>query len=316
MKAPTKNLGFVITALGAALLALPAHSQTFTGGAGLDINGNYDYNVGGNWTGGAVPNTANGGHAVINNGLTASWYGGGDGGDFIIANGGELEVANGTWQQVVNNNWIQLQGNATLLVDGGTFNQGTAGNTPFNIANTGNVFTITSGAANFNGSLASTGAGVTYNFNGGVTTFTGEIDYNTNNNIFVDGGTVNATLVTAVNNAGNGILTIEAGRLNLSSTFGIYAASATGPVNFTLGSTGTIDFQAVDPTTVAGFLSSGAITYNGAINSTAFNIISDGGAGTLLEAIAAPEPSTYVMFGLGLSVLLFAMRRRAARVRI
>ena len=173
-----------LAVIGAVSLALPAHAQIFTGTI------SNDYGTAGNWSTNTVPNLTTGATALINNGSAVTYN---PGGDFVIDNNSTLEISNGSWTQINSNNWIQLAGNGTILVDGGTFNQGSAGNNPFNISNTGNSFTITSGAANFNGSLASTQSGVTYNFNGGVTTIGGEIDYNNNNNLLFNGGTVNAS---------------------------------------------------------------------------------------------------------------------------
>jgi hypothetical protein len=305
-KSYSKILGLAL--IGAAGLSLPAHAQIFTGSI------SNDYGTAGNWSTNTVPNLTTGATAVINNGDAVTYN---PGGDFVIDNNSTLEVSNGSWTQINTNNWIQLAGNGNILVDGGTFNQGSAGNSPFNISNTGNTFTITSGAANFNTSLASTSSGVTYNFNGGVTTINGEIDFNTNNNILFDGGTVNATLITAVNNANNGILTFEAGTLNLSSNYGIYSPSTTAPLNFTTGSTAAINFEAVSASTVQGWVNSGIITYNGATVPSDFIVTSTGAGSSLLTAVSeAPEPSTYGMMGLGLAALVIGLRRRAPKTTL
>jgi hypothetical protein len=304
-----KKLGLVLTVIGAAFLSIPAQAQVFNGSV------SDDYGTGGNWVGGSVPNLTSGATAVININDPVTYN---PGGDFVIDNNSTLEVSNGSWTQINNNNWIQLEGNGNILVNGGTFNQGSAGNTPFNISNTGNAFTITSGAANFNSSLASTSAGVTYNFDGGTTTFAGEIDYNTNNNILFDGGIVNATLVTAVNNASNGILTFEAGTLNLSSGFGIYAPATTAPLNFTTGSTASINFEGVAASTVQGWVNTGVVTYNGTTTPADFLVTSTGPSSSVLSAVVeeVPEPSTYVMFGLGLAALALGLRRRASKATL
>jgi hypothetical protein len=318
---PSKNLGLILAALGAACFSATAQAQTFTG-----TGANTDYGTGTNWSGGQVPNLTAANTAIINNGTAVTYN---PGGDFQISNGGTLQVTNGSWTQINNNNWIQLGGggaggNGHILVNGGTFNQGSAGNSPFNITGTGNTFTITSGAANFNSGLqgGDYGAGMSWNFAGGVTTFGSEFDYGTNNNILIDGGTVNATLFTAINNANVGSFTLSSGLLNVSTNNGggFYAAAPTSAPNFTLGSTAQIDFQA-DPFasgTVQGFVTSGDFDYNG-VTATASNFVitpDAAGTGTLLSVVVAPEPSTYLMFGLGFSVLLFSMRRHAVAVRI
>ena len=135
-------------------VSLPAAAQvnTWTGSI------SNDYSTAGNWSAGSVPNLTTGITALINNGNAVTYNATTD---FLISNNSTLEISNGSWTQTGGNNWIQLQGNGNILIDGGTFNQGTAGNNPFNISNSGNTFTITSGAANFNASLTSNSAGVT-----------------------------------------------------------------------------------------------------------------------------------------------------------
>lgn len=318
---PCKHLTLVSLGLGIACFTLPAHAQTFTSAAGTDSMGNYDYNTPGNWSSGSVPATSNGATAVINNGATVDYFGGSDGGDLIVSNGGELEISNGTFQQVQNNNYIQLGeqgsgaaiGNGTILVNGGTFDQGTDSAEPFNLTGTGNTFTITSGAANFDSPFAAA-AGLTVNINGGTTSITGELDYDSTT-FTLAGGVLNTTLITGVNGPAGSTLTISGGLLNLSSGTGIYGASSTDPVNFTAGSTGSIDFEAVSASQVNAYLTSGAIEYNGLTDPSAFLVTSTGADSSLLTAIvAAPEPSTYGLFGLGFAVLLVAVRRRSARV--
>ena len=307
MKSSLQEL--LLGAMAIVCFSVSAQAQIFTGDAGVDGNGNYDYNNGANWVGGNVPSTATGGTAVINNGLTATWYGAGDGGDFIVANGGELEVSNGGWQQVTNNNYIQLEGNGTILVNGGSFNQGTASSVPFNIAGTGNVFTITSGTANFTTPFAAS-TGLTVNFAGGTVTTAGEFDYNSNT-MFMSGGVLNTTLMTGVNSGGIGSFQLSGGTINLSSSQGIYGADDSHPLNFTTGSTGVINFANVNTATVEGYLTNG-IELNGVNDPGAFTVTSAfGGDGATLELtseLAVPEPSTYLMLGLGLA-FLFAVRR-------
>jgi PEP-CTERM motif len=152
-----------------AALTLPAHSQVST----FNGSSSNDYQTGANWTPSGVPNLSTGGTALINNGSAVTYN---PGGDLAISNGGTLEISNGSWTQINGGAWIQMGqqasgtgiGNGHILVNGGTFNQGTSSNSPFNITGTGNTFTITSGSANFTNILDAR-PGIQYNFNGGST---------------------------------------------------------------------------------------------------------------------------------------------------
>ena len=346
----SKTFSAACFAFGAACLS--AHAQvTFNGSVSTD------YGTAGNWSSNSVPNLTTGITAQIANGSAVNYAAGTDVGDLLISNGGELELTNGSWTQTGNNNWIQLQGNGTILVNGGTLNQGTSGNSPFNVSGTGNAFTITSGAANFNS--LNEGNSVTFNINGGTVTdangtvviqgttvydqtagsfsdsgsininntgtfllaggtFTssGEFDFNGANST-ISGGILNVPLLTGVNSANLGVFTVSGGLINVSGGTGIYAPSSTTPINFTLNSTGEINFEGVSASTVQGFLSSGGIEDAGTINPSAFVVTSTGAnSATVALVAAAPEPSTYVMFGLGFAALLFGMRRRSASVRL
>ena len=244
-----------------AFVSTKAQAQdTFTGGSGTTSisgadAGAYDYNDAGNWSSG-LPGVNAGGHALINNGATVDYFGNGHGGDLFVGGGGILEIANGTFHQVVNNNWIQYSGNGTILVDGGTFNQGTDSNSPFNSSGTGNLFSITSGAAIFNnGALIR--SGFTFSESGGTTTVTGggglavnsgatytqsggsfsavgtgniqggftlsggtltlTSEFDFNTNVTVSGGTLNTSLITGQNAGTHPVtLTLSAGVINVS----------------------------------------------------------------------------------------------------
>ena len=299
---------------GIALFATPAKAQiisTFTN------SGGGAYTTASNWSPTGVPNlTAAGGNtALINNGSAVTYT---PGGDFLISNGGTLEVSNGSWTQVASNNWIQLQGNGNILVNGGTFNQGTAGNTPFNISNTGNTFKITSGAANFTSGLqgSDTGSGMSWNFAGGTTTFGSEINYTQANNILIDGGTVITTLFTAINNSNNGTFTLSSGELitttNNGNSGGFYSAAPSAAPNFTLGSTASIDFEMGTVAQITGYVMAGDFDYNGSTGSLLnFNVTSDGSGGALLTVVeAVPEPYSCFLSGVCLFALVVMLRRR------
>jgi hypothetical protein len=312
----SKHSPLVLAVIAAACLSIPAHAQVFTG---TDSD---DYGTAGNWSGNAVPVLSNGATAIINNGDAVTYS---PGGDFIVSNGGELEISNGSWIQNTGNAWIQMgeqgsgsgTGNGTILVNGGTFDMGTDSNTPFQVTGTGNVFTITSGTANFlNEKIAPQGTGMTFNFDGGNVNVLNEIDYDSNSgSLVIDGSTITTPLVTAVNTGNIGVLDLQAGLLNLTGA-GIYSPSATAPVNFTTDSTAAINFETQSVSTVQGWVNSGVITYAGAINPSDLIVSSaDGGNGAIVEAVsesAVPEPSTYMMLGAGMALLVIVVRRRRA----
>ena len=191
-----------------------AHAQTFTGSAGsYDGGTDYDYGTGADWSGSAVPVTSNGGVALIANGESVTYN---PGGDILISNGGELEISSGSWTQINGNNWIQLgaqgsgasTGNGTILVNGGTFNQGTDSAQPFNLTGTGNLFQVMSGTANFTGNF-NVNAGLTYSQSGGTVNVTnGEFDFNTTT-ITLSGGNLNTKLITGVNAGGTAIFNLS-----------------------------------------------------------------------------------------------------------
>jgi hypothetical protein len=315
----SKNLGLILAALGAACFSVTAQAQTFTG-----TGANTDYGTGSNWSSNSVPSLSTGATAIINNGTAVTYN---PGGDFIISNGGTLQVTNGSWTQINGNNWIQLGeggagGNGHILVNGGTFNQGTDSNSPFQITGTGNTFTITSGAANFTNGLqgGDTTSAMSWNFAGGNTVFGGEINYTAANNILIDGGTVTTTLFTATNSGDVGTFTLSSGELITTQSGpgnpgGFYAAAPTAAPNFTLGSTASIDFEASPFTSgqIAGYVAAGDFDYNGVTGTAAdFTITPDATGGTLLSAIiAAPEPTSFGMGIMAFGLFAVLVRRRA-----
>jgi hypothetical protein len=283
-----------------ALGAYSARADTFSGAI------NNDYQTAGNWTLGSVPNTANGATATINGGQAVTYNAGGD---FYVGNGGTLEIANGSWTQINGNNWIQLRG-GTILVDGGTFNQGTASSNPFNLGGSiGNAFTITSGVANFDETVT-LNPGLTFSIEGGmVNSLANEFDFNSDT-IFMSGGTLNTTLITGVNSGGAGIFTLSGGVINLSNPFGIYGGGPTEPVNFTVGSTAVINFNGgTSLSTVQNMVTVGVIEYNGTIDPSDFNVTQSGGT-VSVQLNAVPEPSVFAVIATGAVGLLMFRRRQ------
>ena len=298
-----------------------------------NADGNDAYKDANNWDLLAIPNLTTTNTALINDGEAVTYT---PGGDLQISNGGILEVASGSWTQVVGGAYIQLGqggagGNGTILVDGGTFNQGTASSNPFNITGTGNVFKITAGAANFNNNFA-LNPGLTYIQTGGTVTNTGnEFDFNYLNSGTISGGVLIAKLITGQNHAVTGpdSFNIAGGQIQLTGSTGIYGPNANQYLNFTAGSSGNILFSGGEAlATIEGFVLGGGIEYlNGGADTTAFTTVGlPVGAVALdddflitglpdiavvgqtdyeisLNPALVPEPSTYLMLGLGLLVL-------------
>ena len=303
----TRALGVAATSLVFGVLSSQATVYNFTNTAGTN-----EYTTGGNWSGGVLPNTANGDTANIANGSAVTYT---PGGDLTIANGGILQVTSGSFTQVVGNNYIQLNGNGTIRVNGGTFNQGTASSTPFNVTGTGNLFAVSSGAVNINSSF-NLNVGLSYTQTGGTVIVTGaETDFNSTTNT-LSGGTLSTKLITGVNGPGSSIFNVSGGTLNLSgSAFnGIYAGGVTQYLNFTPGSTGKITFSSGSTTTtdVQNFINAGVIEYNGGGTGTLSNFVITSNAGVVtLSLPAVPEPSTVALSLLGaLGVMGWTLRRK------
>ena len=223
------------------------------------------YLSGANWSSSSVPvlNGATSGTALINNSSANVNYVSGP--DFILDNGGELEVSAGTWYQTAGGGWIQMgeteggfTGNAAILVNGGTFNQGTDSNNPFAVSGVGNTFSISSGSANFTTTFNSV-SGITYNFsggsvnmaaastltvqNGGNINVSGNTSMTVNGNIsFQTGGTWNQSGGTVSMVAGSEAdfssvsgVTISGGTFNIPKLFTMINGPAGSTVNFSGG---------------------------------------------------------------------------------
>ncbi len=179
-----------VTCFFALTLNVSAASYSFNGAV------DNDYKKAGNWSGSVIPDTANGDTAVISNGAAVTYDPTSTpAGDYTISNGGTLQVTNGSWTQITGGAWIQLGaggagGNGHILVNGGSFSQGTAGNNPFNISGTGNTFTITSGSAAFTSQVNAV-TGITWNIAGGSTSMSaGPLNVQSGGNVLVSAGTL------------------------------------------------------------------------------------------------------------------------------
>jgi fibronectin-binding autotransporter adhesin len=317
LRGATRPLALAV--LIAAGLSSSAFAQTTWTWNGVDG----EYTTGGNWDQATAPNlTVSGNVAVINSGNVTYT----PGGDLAINNGGTLRINGGSWTQVVGNAWIQM-GGGNLVVAGGTFNQGTAGNI---IRNAGSSVTISSGAANFNGEFANSGALTisggnvsiqnnfvantgTVNISGGAITVGGELKFQ-GADMLISGGTISAALISFDATAAS--FDISGGTINLSGNFtdGIFANSPDAYLNFTLGSTGELHLASVSTTGAANLLG-GRIRLDDTIDSAAFEIVSDGAAGSIISLVGSniPEPSSFAaLAGLGVLGFVASRRRRAA----
>ena len=110
-----------------------------------------------------MPNTVNGDMAIIDNGAAVTYT---PGGDLTIKNGG-LQISNGSFAQTNGPAYIQLNAGGTILVDGGTFDQGSSSSSPFNVTSTGNAFTVSAGAATIRSSF-NINIGLTFLQSGGT----------------------------------------------------------------------------------------------------------------------------------------------------
>lgn len=326
-------------------------SNTFLSSGSVPAGTYYDYNDEANWSAG-VPNLNNTTQtAIISNGGTVGYFADPHG-DFVISGGATLQITNGQWSQVTGNSWMQLGqgggGFGNILVNGGTFNQGTDGNSPFSITGTGNTFTITSGVANFSTLFAV--AGITYNISGGsvnltsnlqleqgsiwnqsggIVTIVGahEFQFNsTSGGNIMSGGTLNITnLITGVNGSVGSTFSFSGGVINdfEGTNNGYYGSGSAHPFDFTPGSTGVFNFSGTNTTLsqVMGFVTSGGFTYGGSVDTTGTNYFQyiQTGSGTpnyniALELTSVPEPSTYPLIGFGCLGMWFFIRRKKARI--
>ena len=310
-----KTLAIAAVGLALGVTSSRAAVYNFT-----NLGGDNQYTTATNWSGNVVPNTANGDVAVINNGSAVTYT---PGGDLVISNGGILQITSGSFIQAGGNNYYQLgtaggTNGGTILVNGGTFSQGTASSTPFNVNGTGNAFTVTAGTVNINSSF-NLNVGLNFTQSGGTINITGnETDFN-NATSTLSGGILNTKLITGVN-GGADIFNVSGGTLNLTGagSNGIYGGGTTQYINFTPASTGKITFSSgsTQVSDVQNFINMGVIEYNGGGTGTLsrFSITSSGGVVTLsLMGAAVPEPSTVALTALGAAGLMgWTLRRRSS----
>jgi hypothetical protein len=251
------------------------------------------------------------------------------GGDLHINNGGILQLNGGSWTQTDGISWLQLAG-GTLLVNGGTFNQGTAGNV---VTDASTVINVVSGAANFNGDFVTSPTGAAFIVDGGSLNISGKLNYN-GGNLAINGGTLtlgtefdpivdytltSGTLITGLISFANGSgnFNLAGGSLVLGSGYnGVYGGEAAGRLNIELGSSN-ISLTVSSDTALAALFSEGQIGLNGAVATlqdlldNGFVLNDDGNVLTYTAAIPEPSMVALLLVG-GLTLAGTAYRKRSA----
>jgi hypothetical protein len=253
------------------------------------VGGDGQYTTAGNWSPVGVPNlSAAGNTARITSGNVTYT----PGGDLAINNGSTLQISGGSFVQAGGIAWMQFQG-GNLLVDGGTFDQGTAGNL---LRDANSTVTCSAGTLNWTGNLiydtASTGE-LIISGSGSIVT-TGE--FKPIEAFTMTGGKLVCNLISFAD--GPGGITLSGGRIEVNGAAafnGLYGAELTKNINFTAGSKGSIFFNSftLAQLTTAGLLTNGAITLEGAVDATAFSVVEENGG---VRVILVP---TEPIIGLG-----------------
>ncbi|MCW1922139.1 carbohydrate-binding domain-containing protein [Luteolibacter arcticus] len=272
---------------------LSAATVVWGGGTG-------DYLTGGNWEGGEVPGTASGNTAEINSGAVTYT----PGGDLAIHNGGALVLNGGSWTQAGGNAWIQL-GSGSLIVAGGTFNQGTSDNI---VRNSDSNITVSAGIANFSGNFLNRADFGDFTITGGTVNIANE--FKPISSFTMTGGTLSATMISFAD--GPGIIDFTGGTISVDggSFYSGFYGGGSQSLNFSTASTGSLFFRNYSLTALAedGFLTNGTLQWDGAIDPTAFSAVESEG-GVLITVI--PEPSTPLTLLGGMGALMLLRRRKS-----
>ena len=274
---------------------LSAHATTyeFTGG---DSASPTLYRDAANWSPNAIPDLTTANLAQINNGSAVNYV---PGGDLVIKNGGELEVTNGGFTQTGGNAYLQLNGNGTIVVDGGTFNQGTASSGPFNVTGTGNIFNMSAGSSIFNRGFA-VSTGLTSTISGGTLTSTGgSLVISSTGGLTISGGSASFgdapsgdTGVYNTQVGTNSSLTLSGGTLTTNGGFTAATGSTTaisngstltgGSGGFTLNAGATYTQSSGSASVTAGDVTfNGSVAVSGGTLSTASGALSGYGSLTV-----------------------------------
>lgn len=295
-----KNKKFLATVLFAVTIpfSLQAQEYTWTGAT------NTDYGTATNWSGG-VPVLTGGDTALINNGDGVIYDAAG--GDFIIQGGSTLQISNGSWTQTNGIAWTNMSG-GNLLVDGGSFDQGTAGNF---LRNASSSIIVSGGELSLNGNLVyETAASGNLSLSGtGIINVDGE--FKPIDTFSIVGGTLNVSNLISFAD-GPGSLNLSGGSVSVDgagANSGFYGGSIAKSLNFTTGSTGKLvfrDYTLADLGT-DNFLNNGTITLNGAVSALDFT---SSQVGLNVEVNVIPEPSSILMILTGMGLLFITLRRR------
>ena len=157
---------------------------------------------------------------------------------------------------------------------------------------------------------------------------TGEFDFNSYSGASMSGGVLNVTKLLTSQNGSNptgaigSTFNFSGGTINDNCTAfgGWYNPEPLRPFNFTLGSTGVINFIGVNAPSIAqvdnwiagtggsnpGFAINGVVD----TNLSDYSVTSIGNT-TTLELAAVPEPSVFASIAAGATALLMFRRRRA-----
>lgn len=292
------RLGAIIAATATLLAPSIASAATVVWGGSTG-----EYTTAANWVGSALPNTAAGDTAHITAGAVTYT----PGGDLALQNGGTLRISGGSWTQAGGIAWIQMAGGG-ILVDGGVFNQGTAGNI---VLNASSSITVTAGTANLNGNYIYQASSGTFAISGTGTVNVAN-EFKPIDTFTMSGGKLTANLISFAD--GPGSINFSGGQISLNGGGGNsgFYGGGTQSLNFTSGSTGSLFFSSYTTTELAsdGFLTNGTIRFNGTIDSGQFTLTSaDGGVYVSLTAAAVPEPSTFASLA-GAAILGFTVLRR------
>ena len=165
----------------------------------------------------------------------------------------------------------------TYTQSGGTITNTTS--TPLGLQ-TGGVW-LTSGGTNTIGGALQFNAGSTWTQSGGVVNVGGEVDFSSPTGASMSGGVLNITsLFTMVNGPTGSTFNLSGGLVNdeASGFSGWYNPTTTQPFNFTVASTGTLQFDGDTLSTVQGWVTAGDIAYNDTTSPSAFSVTQNGSA--------------------------------------
>ena len=306
-----------------AAVTVSAQAETFTGTT------NSDPTVGSNYSGGTAP-TFGGGMASP----TGS-------GTFVINNQGyNAFVYSASLRTTVFSNYLYASGTnannglGTLNVTGGSLSFGgnsggsgsqnvlgdglvnlSGGTLSFLNGNTGSASSLWignnsgNGTVNVSGGTLITQNGIVFGRQGatGTLTLTGGL-------VIIE-GTAGSLIGTEPGAAGIGILNLAAGIYEQTGSATI-SFSTGSHVNFTLGSTAQLSLNGATTASLLGLVTAGDIYINGVVdtNTADYQYTTSGAQGIL--SLPVPEPSAWPMIGVGLALLVWGRRMRAATSRL